>query len=183
MNAQPMVNFFDALKNCFGNYINFNGRIRRSEFWWFMLPINLISVLLFTLLGLYADGVLGKRYYYPSSYYYPYYRYVYYDNDSILALIIVSTIYVSCIALPVISATVRRLHDVGKNGNYIFICFVPFFGGLSLLVLLCLDSHKNSNKYGPSPKYGNNDLYKKTELNPLTNVIMTTDNKIDSLLN
>ena len=185
MNAQPMVNFFDALKNCFGNYINFKGRIRRSEFWWFMLPINLISVLLFTLLGLYVDGVLGKRYesYYPSPYNPRPYSYIRYDNDSILALIIVTTTYVSCIALPVISATVRRLHDVGKNGNYIFIGFVPFFGGLSLLILLCLDSHKNSNKYGPSPKYGNDDLYKKKELNPLTNEIMATDNKVDSLLN
>ena len=206
MNAQPMINFFDALKNCFRNYINFKGRIRRSEYWWFMLPINVVSALLIILLSLYASRILGISYtssssgsypYNPSPYntdypspsydpypYIPSYTRIKYDKKSTRALIIIFVIHISCIALPVISATVRRLHDVGKKGNYIFIGFVPFFGGLTLLILLCLDSHQNSNKFGPSPKYGNGDLDKNTELNPLTNeIITTTDNKIDTLLN
>ena len=78
--------------------------------------------------------------------------------------------------LPVLSATARRLHDVGKRGEYMFIGFVPFFGGLTLLVLLCFDSHKNSNKFGPSPKYGLADIDKNMELNHLTNQLITTDN-------
>lgn len=206
MNAQPMLNFFDALKNCFSNYINFNGRIRRSEFWWFMLPINVVSALLLILLGLYAGRVIGISNSSSSSDDYPYnppynpYPYgptpydpspytpsssskIKFDKKSTIALAIITLIHISCTALPVLSATVRRLHDIGKKGNYIFIGLVPFFGGLTLLILLCFDSHQNSNKYGPSPKYGNGDLDKKTELNPLTNDIIRTDNKIDTLLN
>ena len=84
MNARPIVNFFDALKNCFRNYASFKGRIRRSEYWWFMLVINVISVLLITLMFLYLTGVIGVRipYYNPSSYdpynrdYYPSYYHV-----------------------------------------------------------------------------------------------------------
>ena len=182
MNARPMVNFFDALKNCFGNYANFKGRIRRSEYWWFMLVINIVSALFIILLALYAGRVIGK---YEIYYDYDYshspprqipHRYFTYDSRSTLALIILTVLHVSSIMLPVLSATVRRLHDVGKRGEYIFIGFVPFFGGLSLLVLLCFDSKPNSNKYGPSPKYGSSDLDKNTELNPLTNQMITDNN-------
>ena len=181
MNARPIVNFFDALKTCLCNYASFKGRIRRSEYWWFMLVINLITVLLITLLILYVGRVIGgKVTYRRSSYPYPYDRDDYYirissDGDAILALIIVICVYVSLVGLPVLSATARRLHDVGKRGEYMFIVFVPFFGGLTLLVLLCLDSHPNSNKYGPSPKYGSMDFDKNMELNPLTNQMITNN--------
>jgi uncharacterized membrane protein YhaH (DUF805 family) len=155
-----------------------------------MLVINIVSALFIILLALYAGRVIGKyEIYYDYDYRYnpprqiPY-RYFTYDSRSTLALIILTVLHVSSIMLPVLSATVRRLHDVGKRGEYIFIGFVPFFGGLTLLILLCLDSHQNSNKFGPSPKHGNGDLDKNTELNPLTNeIITTTGNKIDTLLN
>ena len=185
MNARPIVNFFDALKNCFRNYASFKGRIRRSEYWWFMLVINVISVLLITLMFLYLTGVIGVRipYYNPSSYdpynrdYYPSYYHVSHDSKATLALIIITCLYISGIMLPVLSATVRRLHDVGKRGEYIFIGFVPFFGGLALLVLLCLDSHQKPNIFGPSPKYGTDNLdIRKIELNSLTNQMIPDNN-------
>ena len=111
-----------------------------------MLPINVVSALLIILLSLYASRVLGISYtssssgsypYNPSPYnsdypspsyepypYIPSYTRVKYDKKSTRALIIIFVIHIGCIALPVISATVRRLHDVGKKGNYIFIGFV-----------------------------------------------------------
>ena len=55
--------------------------------------------------------------------------------------------------IPLFAATVRRLHDIGKRGEYIFVGLVPFFGGITLLVLLCKDSEKGNNEFGPSPKY------------------------------
>ena len=66
--------------------------------------------------------------------------------------------------LPLLSSTVRRLHDIGKSGNYIFIALVPFFGEISLLILLCLDSEKGQNKFGPSQKYVTSDTNSGTEL-------------------
>ena len=173
-----MVNFFTALKNGFTNYVNFKGRIRRSEYWFFMLVINLITFVLILLTLLYAFGIITvtkiyKEYIdYPYDPYNPYYtdKSIYddikneieisYDNSISLIILLVLTIYVILIMLPVLSATARRLHDIGKNGEYIFIGLVPFFGGLSLLVLLCQDSMQNKNKYGPSPKYVISDIDK-----------------------
>jgi len=47
--------------------------------------------------------------------------------------------------LPWLGVGVRRMHDVGKSGFYIFI---PFYG----LFLLFKDGEKGDNKYGPNPK-------------------------------
>ena len=33
----PTLDFIIGIKLCFNNYFNFNGRSRRSEFWWFQL--------------------------------------------------------------------------------------------------------------------------------------------------
>ena len=60
--------------------------------------------------------------------------------------------------IPFISATVRRLHDIGKSGCYIFIGFIPLLGQIYLLFLLCKDSNEGNNEYGASPKYNNSGL-------------------------
>ena len=199
MNARPMVNFFTALKNGFANYVNFKGRIRRSEYWFFMLVINFFTFLLTLLTFLYAAGIITTtRYYrtYPSYSYDGNYNGTSYDDIKkdmmvldnqvgLTVLIILSIIYFLCIVLPVLSATARRLHDVGKNGEYMFIAFVPFFGGLSLLVLLCLDSKQNKNKYGPSPKYVVSEIDKNLdyeEANSLTDQ-MIGDNNFETPIN
>ena len=191
MNARPMVNFFTALKNGFANYVNFKGRIRRSEYWFFMLVINFFTFLFTLLMLLYAAGIITTTRYYRT---YPSYSYdgnnngTSYDDEDMMVLdnqvgltvlIILSIIYFLCIVLPVLSATARRLHDVGKNGEYMFIAFVPFFGGLSLLVLLCLDSKQNKNKYGPSPKYVVSEIDKNLdyeEADSLTNQMISDNN-------
>ena len=36
-----------------------------------------------------------------------------------------------------IAVTVRRLRDAGYNWPYIFVAFIPFVGGIILIVLLC----------------------------------------------
>lgn len=49
MEANPQVGFIDAVKLAFKNYINFNGRSRRSEFWWFYLFNFIIGFILYFL--------------------------------------------------------------------------------------------------------------------------------------
>lgn len=42
------MGFLEAIKTCFGKYATFNGRARRSEYWWFCLLnfiLGLIPVL------------------------------------------------------------------------------------------------------------------------------------------
>ena len=180
MIALPKVNFSTAIKNGFINYINFSGRIRRSEYWFFLLLINTITFLLLLLFILFITEAIGRTYH---SYYYGYdYYYGYYtaDEEAIFAFVIVLPTYIAGIMLPTLSATVRRLHDVGRRGEYIFIGLVPFFGGIALLVLLCQDSMKEANEFGPSPKYiqNNNFPLMQTPAQSLENQLLSKDNII-----
>lgn len=53
------MNLPDAVKSCLNNYINFEGRATRSEYWWFFLfylIVNILTMVLDALLGL---GVLS----------------------------------------------------------------------------------------------------------------------------
>jgi len=54
--------------------------------------------------------------------------------------------------LPSLSLTVRRIHDIGRSGWWIFVSLIPVIGGIVLLVFLVLDSQPGNNAYGPNPK-------------------------------
>ena len=157
-NALPPLDFVTAIKNCLSNYVTFEGRARRSEYWWFVLPNYIIDFIFFLLLILYASGAILSYYdygssYYPSGYYPSSYYTGYINSGAIIALSVLIVLFSCGFMLPLLAATVRRLHDIGKRGEYIFITFVPLYGPITLLVLLCRDSQPETNKFGPSPKY------------------------------
>lgn len=54
--------------------------------------------------------------------------------------------------LPNLAVTVRRLHDTGKSGWWIFINFVPLVGFIWLIVLLATAGQQQPNEYGQDPK-------------------------------
>jgi uncharacterized membrane protein YhaH (DUF805 family) len=54
--------------------------------------------------------------------------------------------------IPSLAVAVRRMHDVGKSGWFLFISLIPLIGGIWLLVLACTDGETNENKYGSNPK-------------------------------
>jgi uncharacterized membrane protein YhaH (DUF805 family) len=55
---------------------------------------------------------------------------------------------------PILSATIRRLHDTGKSGWWWWIQIIPIIGFIVILVFLCTKSDEGKNKYGPDPKGG-----------------------------
>ena len=148
----PKVDCCTAFKNAFKNYSNFSGRIRRSEYWFFLLVVNIVTFILLLFFILFETRTIYK---YSYDYYYRYSgrRYNY---EGMLAFRILLGIYVPFITLPTLSASARRLHDIGKSGCYLFIGFVPFFGTLTLLVYLCRDSMPEANEFGPPTKYTTN---------------------------
>lgn len=50
-----------------------------------------------------------------------------------------------------LSVTVRRLHDTGRHGGWIFIGMVPTIGYIILLVFLVGEGQIWENQYGPPP--------------------------------
>lgn len=105
-----------AIKNCFSKYAKFEGKASRSEYWYFWFFSFCMGTIPFIL-----AFVIDK------------------DVTS-LSLLAVSFLYGIISFLPMLSAAVRRLHDVGKSGAYMFISFIPFVGGLVLLYFLCKKS-------------------------------------------
>jgi uncharacterized membrane protein YhaH (DUF805 family) len=63
-------------------------------------------------------------------------------------------IYSLAVFIPNLAVAVRRMHDQDKSGWWILIGFVPFIGGIWLLVLYLIDGTRGPNRYGPDPKAG-----------------------------
>jgi len=118
--------FIVALKK----YAVFSGRARRAEFWYFTLFLFLFSVA-FQL----VDWVLGL-------------------NKVAAGLGFFSLILGLATLLPSLAVAVRRLHDTGRSGWWLFIGLVPVAGFIILLVFYVQDSQPGSNAYGPNPKTG-----------------------------
>jgi uncharacterized membrane protein YhaH (DUF805 family) len=72
--------------------------------------------------------------------------------DGILSAGFLVVLYYLAVLLPWIAVAVRRLHDVGKSGWFLFIGLIPIIGAIWLLVLYCIDGDAGENKYGPNPK-------------------------------
>jgi uncharacterized membrane protein YhaH (DUF805 family) len=66
-----------------------------------------------------------------------------------VALIIISTIVVIYLDLVLLALLVRRLHDIGKSGWWVFIGLVPFVGPIILLVFTVLEGTPELNRYQP----------------------------------
>jgi uncharacterized membrane protein YhaH (DUF805 family) len=59
-----IMGFVESIQTCFSKYFDFNGRARRSEYWYFVLFITLASIVLgiveFMVFGMPSDaGALG----------------------------------------------------------------------------------------------------------------------------
>lgn len=141
--AKPMIGFFEAIQTCLKKYAIFNGRARRSEFWYFYLFVFIISVCLSTLASLLSV-----------------HPYDYISEEEYRAAMLPSNIiriifYVASIGLfvPNLSVCIRRLHDVGKSGWFYLLNFIPIIGQIILLIWYVKDSDVEANRYGVSPKY------------------------------
>ena len=119
------------------NYVNFNGRARRKEFWMFQLFLIIITGICTIL-----DNVLGTV--------------VVIDGSHFGRIVLpYGWLYFLCGIfhfLPSLSVLVRRLHDVGKSGWWFLIGYVPLIGIIWLLYLLCKDGDHGENRYGNNPK-------------------------------
>ena len=114
----------------FKKYADFSGRARRKEYWMFALfnALIYIAILIFS-------AILGSI-----------------DNSLALIGSLLLVVYALAIFLPSLAVAVRRLHDTGRSGWWFLIAFVPFVGGIILLVFTVQDSMPGENQYGKNPK-------------------------------
>lgn len=112
------------------NYANFQGRARRSEYWWFALFSMLFSVVAQILMGAVAA-----------------------TGSGILMLLIAIPVLVFAIGIiiPSIAVAIRRMHDTGRSGWWLLVGFVPVIGFFVILYFFVQRGTVGSNPWGPDP--------------------------------
>ncbi len=124
------------------NYANFNGRARRSDYWYVALAEAVIGMVF----GIFAGIIMAIVYN------------VTWD-DEVMAVVGaiaggILCLYSLATIVPHLSLTVRRLHDIGKGGVYLLLWLIPGgIGSIIILVFCCTDSQPGINQYGTSEKY------------------------------
>ena len=104
------------------NYLRFDGRASRIEYWMFTL-FNALVVSALSILTALAH-----------------------------ALVFLTWLYCLAVLIPSLAVQVRRLHDIGRSGWWLLISLVPLVGAIVLLVFFILPSEPGSNLYGPPPR-------------------------------
>jgi uncharacterized membrane protein YhaH (DUF805 family) len=118
------VGFTDAIKLAFQNIFEYKGRASRSAYWWFALA---------ELIGWVGALILAVIF---AAVHVP-----------VLSILLYVAAAVAAFLLS-LSLTIRRLHDQDKSGFWYFIAFVPFIGGIWLLVLTVMEGTPGPNRFG-----------------------------------
>ena len=117
-----MMSFSQSIVTCFKKYLTISGRATRAVYWWFHLFVYLIAAFISWL------AIIS-------------------EEDGIFAVLGVFVVAVFC---PLLCVLIRRLHDTGRPGEYIFLNLIPYIGGLIIFIFTLLGSD-NDNVYGPKP--------------------------------
>lgn len=130
---------------------NFTSRARRAEYWWFMLfQIILIFGATFwwgygLVLRAQADPAFARLLQSPGG------AETFVNSELMANIGPLSVAYIFGSWLPVLSISIRRLHDTDHSGWWYFINAVPLIGPIWFLVLMCLPGTHGNNRFGPDP--------------------------------
>ncbi|MBX3479145.1 MAG: DUF805 domain-containing protein [Caulobacter sp.] len=114
----------------FRKYVDFQGRARRSEYWLYILFLTAVEIVLVVLAAMMSNG----------------------DPESFGPVNILLLIFGLGTFLPTLAVAVRRLHDTGRSGFWLFIGLIPLIGAIVLLIFYVLDGTPGPNRFGPDPK-------------------------------
>lgn len=118
------MSFLQAIQACFSRFFDFKGRSMRSEYWWFVL-FNLLVGMCTAVFDIFVLGA---------------------NPEGFLPANTVATIIS---VIPGVAVSVRRLHDVGKSGWWIFIAFTVI-GLAPLIYWACQPGSPDANEHGPA---------------------------------
>ena len=116
--------YFIALKK----YAVFSGRSRRKEYWYFYL-----FYILFIFVLSFIDVMIGTY-------------------DAVAEIGLFGGVFVLFMLIPLLAASVRRLHDTDRSGWWLLIALIPLIGPIVILVFTLQDSKPGENQYGSNPK-------------------------------
>lgn len=72
--------------------------------------------------------------------------------DSLIGINIISLVYGLALLLPLLGASARRMHDIGKSGWMVLVCLIPIVGFIWFIILAIKEGEPQENKWGPCPQ-------------------------------
>lgn len=114
LDATQSPSLIQCYLDAWRRYAQFAGRTSRRDYWMFVLGNVIVQ---FALGFLKAFGSFGA-----------------------LLSLLISLIYSLSIFIPSLSIAVRRLHDTGRTGWWLWISLIPLVGWVWILVLMALPS-------------------------------------------
>ncbi len=117
------MQFQEAIRSGFRNYVNFSDRAARSEYWFWVLFGFLVSI---------VAGILDAAVF-------PYAQ-----------LAPVGSVSAVILFLPGLSMSVRRMHDIDRTGWWVLIA-LTIIGAILLIVWACFRGTPGSNRFGTDP--------------------------------
>jgi len=122
------MSFKEAISYCFRNYVGFSGRAARSEYWYWVLFVVLLTIVAWlidmTVFGFNTTGV-----------------------NPISVIVALATL------LPGLAVSVRRLHDIDRTGWWVLLTFTVI-GILVLFAWGFMRGTVGANRFGPDPLEG-----------------------------
>ncbi|GAB02621.1 MULTISPECIES: DUF805 domain-containing protein [Acinetobacter] len=125
LDEEENYGFFDWAMKCLRNYVNFSGRARRKEYWYFYLFQILVGFILGVVFGIIGISDSGM--------------------DAISGLVSLAFF------LPGLAVGVRRLHDVDRSGWWVLIAFT-IIGLIPLLIWMVSETKPERNQWGQPAK-------------------------------
>lgn len=130
------MNFVEAVKSGYQNYVNFSGRSSRSAFWWWALFQVIVSIVIGIVEGggswQMGGGMMAGGY----------------DSGPI------GIVWSLANLLPGLALGVRRLHDIDRSGWWILISLIPLVGWIIYIVWSCTKGTTGDNRFGADPLAG-----------------------------
>jgi uncharacterized membrane protein YhaH (DUF805 family) len=125
LKLKTMANFISSFTDVITKrYAQFKGRANRQEYWVYTIILCVILYILFFIAGKVPAG--GAQW----------------------TVFIIAYAILLATLVPSLAVVVRRLHDIGKAGGWIFINLIPIIGGIWFLILMLKGGEPAENRFG-----------------------------------
>lgn len=121
LRGRGTMSFQEAISSGLSRYIDFNTRSSRSEYWFWVLFVILLSI---------VAGVI---------------------DNLLFGSSVLGTLVTLGLLVPGIAVGVRRLHDIDRSGWWYLIALIPLIGALVLIYWFVQPGTPGSNEYGDNP--------------------------------
>jgi len=117
--------YFDGFARTF----DYSGRSTRAQYWLFQLFTFLVGLVVFFIIGWNWPELMSER-----------------------GVDLPTVVFWIVHGVPLLSLTVRRLHDSGRSALWLLWLILPGIGMLVLLVMSLVRPDEGENDYGPDPR-------------------------------